>query len=144
MTRTVPGRYIVFAILVISGIVVAIAAVMLFGHPRGRIAPPPSIAVLAFDGDADGSVTHAAIEGLKPIPNFKVADAATFSRREIRAIGQKLNVRSVLDGSVDASRITVRLFNSADEFELWTHVYPRDPGFGAALARDIAAQLSLK
>lgn len=144
MKQTVPGRYVVFAILAIAAIVVSIAAVMLFGHPRGRVAPPPSIAVLKFDGDADGSAARQAMDALKTIPNFQVADAAAFQRRELRAIGQKLNVRSVLDGSVDASRITVKLFNAADEFELWTKTYPRDSTFGGSLAHDIAAQLSLK
>jgi len=144
MKQTVPGRYVVFAILAIAAIVVSIAAVMLFGHPSGRIAPPPSIAVLKFDGDADGSVARQAMDALRTIPNFQVADAAAFHRRELRAIGQKLNVRSVLDGSVDASRITVKLFNAADEFELWTKSYPRDSTFGTSLAHDIAGQLSLK
>jgi TolB-like protein len=138
---TVSGKYIVVAILVVTAIVVTIAAVMLFGHPKGDAAPPPSVAVLPVAGDSTGEITHQIIEALKPIPNFQVADAAMNKDSPIRMIGQKLNVRTVLEGSVDPSGIKVKLFNAADEFELWSHTYPRDANFPAALARDVAAQI---
>ncbi len=141
---TVSGKSVVIGILVITAIVVSIAAVMLFGHPRGNVAPPPSIAVLPLAGDTNGEMTHQIIEALKPIPNFQVADAAAFHRSDVRAIGQKLNVRTVLDGSVDSSHVTIKLINAADEFELWSHVYDRNASFGVTLARDIASELSLK
>src|SRR5690348_13453301 len=103
---TVSGKSVVLGILAITAIVVAIAAVMLFGHPRGNIAPPPSVAVLPLKGDTNGEVTHEVIEALKPIPNLQIADAALLQGSNIRTIGQKLNIRTVLQGSVDQSRIT--------------------------------------
>src|SRR5438270_812287 len=140
----VSGKLVVLGILVVTAIVVAIAAVMLFGHPRGKIAPPPSVAVVPLAGDTTGEVTHEIIEALKPIPNFKVADAALMRDSNIRIIGQKLNVRTVLKGSTDQSRITIKLINAADEFDLWSHVYDRNPAFGGLLARDVASQLISK
>jgi TolB-like protein len=145
VTGTVPGRWIVVGILVFTAIMVTIAAVMLFGHPRGKEAPPPSIAVLPLTGD-DGTITAEIRGALKPIPNFQVIDATTLSeyRRAPHTIGQKLNVRTVLGGSVDHSRVTIKLINAADEFELWSHVYEHNADFKDALARDVAAHLTLK
>ncbi len=142
--RSVPGRYVVLTILGVSAIVVGIAAVMLFGHPRGKIAPPPSVAVLRVEGDADGAVTHEIIEALKPVEGLQVADAGAFNKRDIRAIGQKLNVRTVLVGSMENSRVTLKLLNAADEFELWTRAYDRNASFRESLARDISGPLGLK
>jgi TolB-like protein len=143
--QRVPGRWIVFGILGLTAVMVSIAAVMLFGHPRGREAPPPSIAILPLTGD-NGAVTSQIFDALKPIPNLQVRDAAVLSDslRAPHTIGQKLNVRTVLDGSVDGDRITIRLINAADEFELWSHVYHHDALFKATLAADVAAHLTLK
>jgi TolB-like protein len=146
MTQTVPGRYIVLAILVFTATIVSIAAVMLFGHPRGRIAPPPSAAVLPIKGDTTGAVTSEIIDALKPIQGFEVADAALWAnkRTDLRALGEKLNVRTVLDGSTDGKHVTIQLINAADSFELFTHTYDLGRGFKEALAHDVAAQLMTK
>lgn len=138
---TVSGRPIVIAILAITAIVVSIAAVMLFGHPRGRIAPPPSVAVLPLAGDADGAVTREVIAALSPIPDFEVKTADGSNRGDKKKIGEQLNVRTVLDGSVDQSRVTIKLINAADEFELWSHTYERNAAFPQTLARDVAREL---
>jgi TolB-like protein len=140
---TVSGRVIVITILAISAIVVSIAAMMLFGHPRGRIAPPPSIAVLPLTGDAGGTVAQQIIEALKTIPKFEVKDAAGLDRIDLKRLGEKLNVRTLLDGSVDQSHVTIKLINASDEFELWSHSYDRDT-FRDAIARDVAAHVSLQ
>ncbi len=146
MTKTVSGRYIVYAILVFTAIVVTIAAVMLFGHPRGNVAPPPSIAVFPLAGDTTGAVTSEIIDALKPIPNFQVADAAIYAakRWDTRTIGEKLNVRTLLDGSTDGSHVTIKLVNAADSFELWSHTYDRSPEFKQTLAHDVEEHLNLK
>jgi len=146
MKRTVPGRWVVLAIIVFSAIMVTIAAFMLFGHPRGRIAPPPSVAVLPIQGDASGAITAEIIDALKPIPNFEVADAAIYAgkRSDTRAIGEKLNVRTVLDGSVQGTQVAIKLMNAADGFELWSHTYDHDATFKQAIARDVEAHVNLK
>jgi adenylate cyclase len=163
--KTVPGRWIVLGVVALSLIVVTIAAVVLFGRPRGTTAPPPSIAVLPFvdrspmknQPDLSRALTEQAIEALSAIPNFRVAPfSATASMRgdepDTRTIGRNLNVRSVLEASVEPSddriRITVKLLNAADAFPLWTKTYERDAGAAFALkdeiARDVAEALQLK
>src|SRR5204863_7864055 len=48
---------------------------------------------------------------------------------DLRVIGQKLNVATVLEGSVrrsgDRVRITTQLINVADGFHLWSETYDR-------------------
>ena len=106
---------------------------------------PPSIAVLPFanlsadreqdyfcDGMAEeiiNSLTH--LEALRV-----VARTSAFSFRDksvdIREIGKKLNVGTVLEGSVQKSgnrlRITAQLTNVADGYHLWSEKYDRDMG----------------
>jgi len=106
---------------------------------------PPSIAVLPFanlsadreqdyfcDGMAEeiiNSLTH--LEALRV-----VARTSAFSFRDksvdIREIGKKLNVGTVLEGSVRKSgnrlRITAQLTNVADGYHLWSEKYDRDMG----------------
>ena len=144
--QTLSGRWIVIAIVAVTAIVVSISAVMLFGHPRGKTAPPPSIAVLPVIGDKSGAVTSEVIDALETIPNFKVADAVLYGdkRQDTRPIGDKLNVRTVLDASLDGTHLTIKLINAADAFQLWSHTYQLDPAFKAQLARDIQSHLSMQ
>jgi len=141
---TVPGRSIVIGILATTAIVVGIAAVMLFGHPRGKTAPPPSIAVLPLAGDS-GEIRSEIITALQTIPGFQVKDASALAdaRFDLRKLGEKMNVRTVLDGSVEQGRIRIKLINASDEFELWSHTYAQDAAFKDAIARDVAAHVSL-
>jgi serine/threonine-protein kinase len=105
----------------------------------------PSIAVLPFknlsadkeqdyfcDGVAEeiiSALTH--VEGLRV-----VARTSAFSfrgeKRDIREIGRKLNVGSVLEGSVRKAgnrlRITAQLVDVADGYHLWSERYDRDIG----------------
>ena len=141
--RTVSGRWIVVSIVAVIAIAVSVAAVMLFARPRGRIAPPPSIAVLPF---LDMSATHdqeylcdgmtaQIIDALSRIPNFQVvARSSVFAlkgkQQDVREVGQRLNVRSVLEGSVQRSgervRVTAQLINVSDGFQFWSQTYDRD------------------
>lgn len=131
------------AILILTAIVVSVAAVMLFGHPRGRVAPPPSIAVLPFvdlsaaaDQDYLGDgITGQIIDAFSRIPDFQtIGRGSVFAlegnQQDVGDIGRRLNVRSVLEGSVqrDGSRVRVsaRLLNAADGFQLWSQTYDRE------------------
>ena len=102
-----------------------------------------SIAVLAFtdmsaakdqDWFCDG-IAEEIINALTPLKGLKVAartSAFSFKGRgdDLRTIGQKLNVTTVLDGSVrragDRVRITVQLSDVADGFQLWSERYDRE------------------
>ncbi|HEY7187631.1 MAG TPA: protein kinase [Vicinamibacterales bacterium] len=102
-----------------------------------------SIAVLAFadmsaakdqDWFCDG-VAEEIINALTPLNGLRVAArASAFSFKgkgdDLRTIGRKLNVTTVLDGSVrrsgDRVRITVQLNDVADGFQLWSERYDRE------------------
>lgn len=110
-----------------------------------RAPSSPSIAVLPLknlsadkeqdyfcDGVAEeiiSALTH--VEGLRV-----VARTSAFSFRgkeqDIREIGRKLNVGTVLEGSVRKAgsrvRITAQLINVADGYHLWSERYDRDIG----------------
>jgi TolB-like protein/DNA-binding winged helix-turn-helix (wHTH) protein/tetratricopeptide (TPR) repeat protein len=102
----------------------------------------PSIAVLPFadmsqardqayfsDGLADEL-----LDQLAQLPQLRVAGrTSSFSFRgkddDVASIGRKLNVSTVLEGSVrksgDRIRITVQLINVADGFHMWSETYDR-------------------
>lgn len=102
-----------------------------------------SIAVLAFtdmsaakdqDWFCDG-IAEEIINALTPLKGLKVAArASAFSFKgkgdDLRTIGQKLQVATVLDGSVrragDRVRITVQLSDVADGFHRWSERYDRE------------------
>jgi TolB-like protein/tRNA A-37 threonylcarbamoyl transferase component Bud32/Flp pilus assembly protein TadD len=109
------------------------------------IAPPPakgaaSIAVLAFtdmsaakdqDWFCDG-IAEEILNALTPLNGLRVAartSAFSFKGKgaDLRTIGEKLNVTTVLEGSVrragDRVRITVRLSEVATGFQLWSERY---------------------
>ena len=107
--RTVPGRWIVLGILVFAGTMVAITGTWLFSRPRSTGVPPPSIAVLPFvDMSAEKNqqylcdgMTEQIIDALSRIPGFQVvARSSVFALKgnseDVREIGRRLNVRSVL------------------------------------------------
>ena len=112
------------------------------------IAPPPaerarSIAVLAFtdmsaakdqDWFCDG-IAEEILNALTPLKGLRVAartSAFSFKGKgdDLRTIGEKLNVTTVLEGSVrragDRVRITVRLSDVANGFQMWSERYDRE------------------
>jgi serine/threonine-protein kinase len=116
------------------------------GEARGSILPAErvaSIAVLAFadmsaakdqDWFCDG-IAEEIINALTPLKGLRVAartSAFSFKGKndDLRAIGRKLNVTTVLDGSVrragERVRITVQLSDVADGFQLWSERYDRE------------------
>jgi adenylate cyclase len=105
-------------------------------------AAPASIAVLPFtnatgkpDEEYIGEgLAEELIHGLSRIPTLKVvARTSAFQFREsgsdVREIGSRLGVQTVMEGSVrrigSVLRLAVRLINAADGFTLWSSVYER-------------------
>src|SRR5439155_1915524 len=109
-------------------------------HPVERTA---SIAVLAFtdmsaakdqDWFCDG-IAEEILNALTPLSGLRVAartSAFSFKGKsdDLRTIGEKLNVTTVLEGSLrragDRVRITVQLSDVADGFQLWSERYDRE------------------
>jgi len=115
----------------------------------------PSIAVLPFtnlsadpeqeyfcDGMAEEIInvlTH--VEGLRVVARTS-AFLFRGKKSDIREIGKKLNVETLLEGSVrkagDRVRITAQLVNVADGYHIWSERYERDLG-GLCCPEDIFA-----
>ena len=106
-------------------------------------APSPSIAVLPFvniSNDPDNEyfcdgLAEELLNALSKIEALRVAartSAFSFKGKEtdIREIGRKLNVSTVLEGSVRKAgnrlRITTQLVNIADGYHLWSERYDRE------------------
>jgi TolB-like protein/Tfp pilus assembly protein PilF len=115
----------------------------------------PSIAVLPFadlspqkdqEYFCDG-MAEALLNALSSIKDLHVAartSAFSFKGKEqdIREIGKKLNVQTVLEGSVrkanEQLRISVQLINIADGFQLWSKRYDREIDDVFAIQDEIA------
>jgi TolB-like protein/Flp pilus assembly protein TadD len=105
--------------------------------------PVASIAVLPFadmsqakdqEYFSDG-LSEELLDLLAKVPQLHVAgrtSAFAFKGKadDLRVIGQKLNVATVLEGSVrrsgDKVRITTQLINVADGYHLWSETYDRE------------------
>ncbi|HEY4490525.1 MAG TPA: tetratricopeptide repeat protein, partial [Acidobacteriota bacterium] len=149
------------------GSVVAILAFILiyrFDREKPKAAPPvagkiPSIAVLPFvnmspdkdqeyfsDGLADELLNKlASIRGLH-VAGRTSSFAFKGKNEDLRVIGQKLNVGTILEGSVrksgDRVRITAQLVNTADGFHLWSHTYDRELNDIFAVQDEIAGSVA--
>ena len=81
-----------------------------------------------------GGLGHVALLGVKDLIVVRTEDAVLVARRgrgeDVREIGRRLNVDTVLEGSVRKAgkrlRITVQLIDVADGFHLWSEKYDRD------------------
>jgi TolB-like protein/Flp pilus assembly protein TadD len=121
--------------------------------------PPHSIAVLPFvnlSGDKDqeyfsDGLTEELLNSLAEIDGLQVAartSAFSFKGQDndIGMIGRKLNVGSVLEGSVRRSahtvRVTAQLINTASGFHLWSKTYDRDLGDVLKLQTEIATAVA--
>jgi len=111
--------------------------------PKPARGPSPSIAVLPFsdmsaaqdqDWFCDG-IAEEILNALAQLSGLKVAARASAfsfrdSKEDLAAIGEKLHVTTVLDGSVrragDRVRITARLSNVQDGYQLWSERYDRE------------------
>jgi len=125
-----------------------------------RFAPPPhSIAVLPFvnmSGDpsqeyfSDG-LTEELLNSLSRINELQVAArTSSFSFQgehpDIATVARKLNVASVLEGSVRRSgrtiRVTAQLNDAVTGFHVWSQTYDRDLGDMLKLQTDIATAVA--
>jgi len=126
-------------------------AIVSSGHQRAEPAPasgphaalPPSIAVLPFrnlsadpenEYFSDG-MTEEIIDALSKIGAIRVAArTSSFAFKgkddDVRQIGERLNVRTILEGSVrrmgNRIRINARLVSAADGYDLWSEHYDGD------------------
>jgi serine/threonine protein kinase/tetratricopeptide (TPR) repeat protein len=122
------------------------------------IAGPPSIAVLPFrdmssQGDQEyfcEGIAEEVINALAHIENIRiVARTSSFAFKgqdtDIREIGRRLKVTSVLEGSVrkagEKLRITAQLINISDGYHLWSERY--DCNFDDVLAIQDEISLSI-
>lgn len=135
-------------------------------HPLPGVPTPAadekSIAVLPFanmSADAENEyfsdgMTEEIINALVQVPDLRVAArTSVFAFKgkadDLRTIAAKLNVRTVLEGSVRKAgnkiRITAQLINAADGFHLWSERFDRglDDVFAVQdeIARTIAEKL---
>jgi len=144
----------VIALAVLAAITLAIWR----GPRRGSNAPPASIAVLPFtdlspDHDnayfSDG-ITEEVINSLTQVEGVRVAartSAFAFAdgHADVREVGRRLGVATVLEGSVRKSggklRITVQLANASDGFQLWSRSYDRELDDVFAIQEDISQSI---
>ncbi len=146
---------------IVAGVACAGLAALAAAYAWNRSVPPPdtkSIAVLPFTnvgGDkeeeyfSDG-LTDELIASLGRVPGLRVVargSAFQFKNKtyDIREVGRKLNVRTVLEGSVrkfgTRLRITVHLDDSRNGYRIWSDIYERDSKDVLAIQREIAQGL---
>ncbi|HEX2867432.1 MAG TPA: protein kinase [Ignavibacteriales bacterium] len=141
MAKDKEDRYETLSILLEDLINIAAAREECFHLPAPK--PSHSIAVMPFvnmstdkeqDSFCDG-LTEELINALSNISDLKVvartsAFAFKGSGMDLRNIGRKLDVRTVLEGSVRKSgnnlRITAQLINVMDGYHLWSQRYDRE------------------
>ncbi len=122
-------------------------------------APEKSIAVLPFanisadpenEYFSDG-ITEEIINALAQLPGLHVAArTSAFSFKgeniDLRTVGEKLNVSTVLEGSVRKAgnrvRITAQLINAVDGYHLWSERYDRELDDIFAIQDEIASTIA--
>jgi TolB-like protein len=121
----------------------------------------PSIAVLPFvDMSPDGSQSYFGdgmaeelLNELTRLSGLRVAGrTSSFSYKDstltIPEIGQALNVRSVLEGSIrkdgERLRITAQLIDSSNGYHLWSNTFDRDYSDVFAIQQEIAQAITGK
>ena len=121
--------------------------------------PPHSIAVLPFvnisedkaQGFFSDGLTEELLNSLTEINDLQVAArSSSFSFQgehpDISTIAHKLNVATILEGSVRRSahtvRITAQLINAVTGFHLWSKTYDRDLGDVLKLQTEIATEVA--
>ena len=117
--------------------------------------PANSLAVLPFAnmtsdieaGHLGDGLTEELINALAGIEELRVASrtsafAVRAGQQDIREIGEKLNVRMVLEGSIRKSgnrlRITARLVDVTGDIQLWSQQYDREWNDAFAIQSEIA------
>ena len=110
--------------------------------PPAATVPATSVAVLPFvnlGGDAEDEflsdgITEDLIQALARLDGLRVVGrTSSFALKghheDLRAVGERLQVGSILEGSVrrrgDRLRVTAQLVGAADGFQVWTERYDR-------------------
>ena len=144
--------------LTVAVLLLAVGSGAYFFRSRDRLAIPPdarSIAVLPFvdlsesrEGDVFGDgLAEELIDSLGQVPGLHVVartSAFQFKQKDIdvREIGRKLNVRNVLEGSIRQSgnqlRISVRLEDAQNGYQLWSKSYDRELKDALVIQREIS------
>ena len=126
---------------------------------QGRADDSPSIAVLPFldlspDKDQEyfcEGVAEEILNALTPIRDLHVAARSSsfqFSPQagDVRELGRKLGVKTILEGSVRKSgrklRITAQLINVNDGYHIWSKVFDEDLEDVFAIQHEIAASIA--
>ena len=128
--------------------------------PRSLAARPelPSVAVLSFADMSSGKdqeffcdgIADELINALTQISGFRVAARTSAFQfkgkpRDVRVIGDALNVATVLDGSVrkvgDRIRVTVELIGASDGYQLWSERFDRSIEDIFAVQEEIASSV---
>jgi len=139
-----PRRRWVLPAAVIGVLLLALAGTLVGRKPaKEGGATSESIAVLPFvdmspehdqEYFSDG-VAQEIMSSLTQVPGLRVAArSSSFSfkgkNEDLRSVGQKLNVRHVLEGSVrksgDRLRITAQVVSAADGYQLWSQSFDRE------------------
>jgi TolB-like protein/Tfp pilus assembly protein PilF len=130
-----------------------------FLHAVAKTIPEVSIAVLPFlslSADPENEIfadgmCEEIISSLTQLKNLHVtARTSSFVFKgkhvDLRAIGEQLNVQTVLEGSVrksgDRLRITAQLVNAADGYHLWSEIYDREMKDVFAIQEEIAKSIA--
>jgi TolB-like protein/Tfp pilus assembly protein PilF len=128
-------------------------------HAVATTSSEVSIAVLPFlslSADPENEIfadgmCEEIISSLAQLKNLHVtARTSSFAFKgkhvDLRAIGEQLNVRTVLEGSVRKSgnhlRITAQLVNAADGYHLWSETYDREMKDVFAIQEEIAKSIA--
>ncbi len=166
----VAGRKLDFVI--IGLLVLAVGVMFVDNYTRGdadsvagaRVdlleeAETPSIAVLPFadmspNGDQEyfgDGIAEELLNELVRLDGLRVAGrTSSFSfkgtNENLNAIGDALNVSSILEGSIrkdgDRIRITAQLINAADGYHLWSETYDRELADIFAIQEEIATSVT--
>ena len=101
--------------------------------------------------EEDSRFTEEIINALAQIKDLHVvsrSSAFSFKGKQVdlRIVGEQLNVRTVLEGSVrradDRLRITAQLVNSADGYHMWSQRYDREMRDAFAIQDEIARSIA--
>jgi TolB-like protein len=162
---SITGRAKTTAGVALAAVIVALAtivAVREFHSTKATLSaiPEKSIAVLPFenlsadpdnayfaDGVQDQILTHVAqISDLKVISRTSVMQYKSGAARNLRKIGQELEVAHVVEGSVQRAankiRVNAQLIDARTDAHLWAQTYDRDLADVFAIKSEIAKAIA--
>jgi serine/threonine protein kinase/tetratricopeptide (TPR) repeat protein len=148
-------------VVVVALVLVAIIIWQLFPQKEAVLQPSgkPAVAVLPFvdlspqkdqEHFCDG-MTDEIIAKLSQIKELKVISRTSAMRykntdKDIKEIGQELDVSTILEGSVrkekENIRVTAQLINVGDSFHLWSDIYDRKLESVFGIQSDIAERIA--